>query len=688
MKSHRWFPILLAVIMSTASCGGEQKRLEKISFPVAEATMTIGEEYRLVPTFEPFIEGALHPLEWTSSAPTIASVDEDGLVKALQKGNATIVATSKENKDIFASCSFTINEPIDDSDDARVTFSSSKMTAHLYSEETTEDVDVYYREDKLKLIPHILVDDYYSLLLGETLEVKRTAIGRYELIAATGEKALLNTIANTLSCDDLENFVNTTIYRQSDVANTYFDGSPFVRVKETTVDKKATPYTIDFQKYGIDIIGQGDNVYFPLVTASNLFSGPTMITSFFTRSDIYFVDPSDKYYDTYNVISRVEYNRDINQYFPGGKREEDQAKFSYGELCFYLDTFYGLPGREYLHEEYAANRDLDKVLQEKSDLTRKAREYLLSTDQAEYLAGMMILNDLLFDAGHTVIASGTMQVCSLDKELRSKVNTKLEEASFASGEIAAKRSYDSSYLNGIFAQATADDISNNSAKLSGDTVLYTFNAFDFDMEEWKAYYRGETQMPRDALGNFKRTLSQALETDGVKNIVLDITRNGGGYADLVFTFMGLMGKEGYIHYQDMVNGNTVTTKYDLDLNLDGKFDAFDKLSYPFRFGVLCSRLSFSCGNMLPAQAKDQGIMLLGDTSGGGACAVLDSCSTEGLYVRISSPVHMMREDGSNVDFGIAPDKNLLDQSPLGYDFTSFYSLDTISKAMNEFYAEA
>ncbi|QXE17564.1 Ig-like domain-containing protein [Clostridium sp. 001] len=51
-------------------------------------------------------------IDWSSSDPTVASVDENGKVTALKKGTAVITAVSEDNRDAKAQCTITIKENV------------------------------------------------------------------------------------------------------------------------------------------------------------------------------------------------------------------------------------------------------------------------------------------------------------------------------------------------------------------------------------------------------------------------------------------------------------------------------------------------------------------------------------------------------------------------------------------------
>ena len=122
--------------------------------------------------------------------------------------------------------------------------------------------------------------------------------------------------------------------------------------------------------------------------------------------------------------------------------------------------------------------------------------------------------------------------------------------------------------------------------------------------------------------------------------------------------------------------------YDVDRNLDGKFDEKDKdVKINLNVGVLTSNYSFSCANMFPAMMKDYGVALIGQQSGGGSCCVLFNPSAEGFGYRYST--HRARLNnlkGENIDEGIMPDYNL-------ENLDDFFDIAKVGKLIEQFYAK-
>ena len=573
-----------------------------------------------------------------------------------------------------------------------IKFKEKPMKAYLHSPTLTKKVNAYFREDGLKNIPYIKLSDFYLCHIGKALSDLKYNQGVVTATSSAGGVAVFDTLNDTLYSQDIEHFINTTIYRQDGIGNVYYDGSPFLRYKSMTTDKAPAPKRIDFQvDYGINLFAYEGDLLLPITLAANLFQGPTMLSCFYNQDNLYFVDANDLTYETSTVIQNPEFVSGLDSFFKDGKRSQEQADYSYGELCFFIDNYYGRPGRETLHDALNRFGNLDAALGAQDEITQKAREWLQSTDQVEYYAGVTILNDYLSDTGHTYVYYGAMLYMGQHPELQEACDAKLASIGYTFRQNAAKREaisnpkYDASFVEA----RTARGISDRGTLIEGDTLMYTFDSFVFDHAGWKDYYEGKKDdYPSDPIGDFKRIQEQYKDGQTIKNIVIDLSRNGGGSGDVVFMLMAMMGKGAYLNYYDGLNQNYVHVDYQADLNFDGVFDEKDKaVTYPYHYAILASANSFSCGNLLPAQAKESGLMLLGDQTGGGACAVIDGVLAEGYYARLGCYVKLSTLAHEEVDFGIAPNVTLLKRSGEDFDLSQFFDLNVIRGQMNEFYKD-
>ena len=146
----------------------------------------------------------------------------------------------------------------------------------------------------------------------------------------------------------------------------------------------------------------------------------------------------------------------------------------------------------------------------------------------------------------------------------------------------------------------------------------------------------------------------------VKDIVIDLTNNGGG---MIMTMPWIMA---YISDDPMyvVNDDTKDVvkefHYKVDLNNDGKYgDVGDTFKGKYNFYILTSECSFSCGNALPSLAKQAGAKIIGKRSGGGSSSVATYSDACGSIYNLSSIYEMQRYEGDkwiNNDDGVPLDK--------------------------------
>ncbi|MDO5456039.1 MAG: S41 family peptidase, partial [Eubacteriales bacterium] len=264
-----------------------------------------------------------------------------------------------------------------------------------------------------------------------------------------------------------------------------------------------------------------------------------------------------------------------------------------------------------------------------------------------------------------------------------------------------------------------DSISEKLTK--GDTAVCVFNTFDpGDLDAFKGYLSGEEDEmpPGDPMTIFLEALSRAKADPEVKNFVVDISGNMGGSVDLVHALTAILSGENEteIVCQNTLDGQFYTEFYEIDTNMDGKFDEADKeVTCDLRIAVLTSRISFSCGNLFPAMMKDKGVLIMGEQSGGGACAIQCMATADGICYQISSHrMHMLDGSGGQVDFGVPVDVDLIGKNPDGSDrmvsvqidgilstddgrissdeievkipdYSEFYDLERLSGEINAFY---
>ena len=91
---------------------GRQYHVEEVQLNKTSLTLDKGAEETLAYTIKP-VNADIQDVEWTSSNPNVAKVDENGKVTAVSRGEADIKATSKDGKKV-AICKVTVNAPMQD----------------------------------------------------------------------------------------------------------------------------------------------------------------------------------------------------------------------------------------------------------------------------------------------------------------------------------------------------------------------------------------------------------------------------------------------------------------------------------------------------------------------------------------------------------------------------------------------
>lgn len=535
---------------------------------------------------------------------------------------------------------------------------------------TDETLPLRYYDDHPN-VPCLGLSEYPALFLGLPLDVENRGDGIYAFTAQSGAQAVVDVNAGTLSCADFPAFTNLMGAVVPGMDNQYLDAVSFAR-PDGLAYADPDPVTLNLSAYHIPLHGEAGDVYLPLATLSDIFTNLAYLYVSFNGERVYMncdnrMDPAWQRDPAYadSIYSRAD-------------RPADLAAFAYDELCFAIDTFYGFPGREPIHDDLLA-LGLDQALLTHSDRSRRCRALLKSEKLGEYALGSELLSELLDDGGHTGMDFAMLYTddeafpdFSVDYYMAAESSPPTYSTYFRLREQTAREKR--------LWQKRREAWGTDHYAEQGDTAVIWFDSFMFDFDGWEAFYAHEGPMPEgDMLRHVIDGLNRAVQNPDIKNVVLDITCNTGGSADMVVALLSLMADVSDFDAENRLTGRVATHKYRVDRNFDGVFDASDAdVHYDFNFGVLTSSLSFSCGNLLPARMRDLGMAVLGEASGGGACAVSMHSTPEGIPYQLSCGLARLTDRfGQSIDAGVTPDVALPDGQ--------FYDLSVLSDAMNAFY---
>ncbi len=575
-------------------------------------------------------------------------------------------------------------------------FAEEEKTVPVYRDRPESDESAVIR--MYGDIPYMKIDDFYNNLYftgaeaypqqASPMTVTRNG-NSYETTAYNGTKGVFNVEAGTFTCENLDAYANPPYYALL-LASERDSSAPFVRISHTEYSGALTAKTMDFSKYGIKLEGDGDELWVPLAVLQCLFSSPYAYNAYFNGKGIYMQDGME------TLQPESARNLDSEYYdFMKNARSEEKARFDYSVLCFYVDNCFGYPERSRLSESIA-EVGLDKTLDQTIDGIHLSaiKESLLSTDMEEYVFGIFALMTAIDDGGHTTFVDMPMlteerKVAWAKKKAElglvpSKKNA-LADASFNSitkvYQQAAKDNFD--YVEGI----TYDNGEWANYFEKGDTALYLFTHFYCNRLSWAQYEDGQlSETPQDTMGTFMKCLEKAKSNPNIKKFVIFLAMNNGGESGIATTIAKIISGQAYRHQYDAYTGQDEIIWYDVDLNFDGVFDEKDnEVSYPFKFAVIAGANTYSAANYLTSMAKDNGVCVLGEQSGGGACSPQPTPESEGTMFNLSARYKLVDRNNEHVDFGIVPDVVLTVEKDGETDYGRFLDFEEISRLIDAFY---
>lgn len=556
---------------------------------------------------------------------------------------------------------------------------------------TDETATLRFYEDQPN-VPYMGISAYYTMMVPDAkMTVENHGDGTYALANETGS-AVADVNAETLSSDNISNFTNLMVQMQEGMPNVYLDGAPYLRFQEVSPQPEKNKVTFAFADYGIDLRGDEADVYFPLATLSDMFADMAYHYSSYNGVNVYinsdnFMPAADKrdehYYDSIAV----------------SQRPADAALFTYHELCFAIDHFYGCPGIGYLDRKADLQTvGLDRALENLGEVGTFTRELLCSTDMADYLTGLYRIGMLMGDdAGHTNIVP---EVAFEDQnpalveevEARNDVSRKgmtyfgdmmeledFEQDSGAGEDVEAMEEY----RNKLYGE-------DNTYYAVGDTAVCVLNSFNWiDFEGWKAYYAGGELPGRDTFAIVVDAMNRAQSDPAIRHFVLDLTENGGGSSDALMAIMSLWLNRSELTTQNALGGQMLTTTYEVDRDINGIIEAADAdVHYDLDYAVLTSRNSFSCANYCAKVMKENGIPIFGHRTAGGSCCILKFSSADGFLFSMSFALQRLVDPEGNVVEGVEPDFVL---SPIAedgtVDYSEMYDFEKIGDMMEAWYGD-
>ena len=407
-------------------------------------------------------------------------------------------------------------------------------------------------------VAYIAVADFHKVMTaGEEMKVSRQG-DLYQLATRNGT-ATVDVKADYLNSTTYAGFVDLMWMTDPSLApNTMYDGSKyikFVKMENVSTFKPATGVHLDFSKYSIDLHDDGSNVYFPFATLADIYSDCNFHNAS-CHDDLVVVSTK---LDTYSIntiapeFAAKPYQRETVT--------ADMAKFRYQELCFVFDNLFGYPGRTIMEQNGMTEKGFDATLESVPN-GRMVKRLLQSANNMDFAWGRMAMQYLINDGGHTDFWAMT----GLPENIEGDYVERLMAAAgnypeaYAMYQQWVNINYERSKLERELEtkrkQAYGDVLYKaNNDKTTGVIILNSF--MDMDEAAWNKYYASQkndadwhelmNSYKKDILVGLLYGLQQA-KTDGVKNLVIDITINGGGSCDLVGASVAMLRKNRTVQF--------------------------------------------------------------------------------------------------------------------------------------------
>lgn len=547
---------------------------------------------------------------------------------------------------------------------------TNTMTSDVYSliggKQTNNKTISYEVVEGKELLPYFSMKSYLSLYDkylkdGYHISVEESASESDVYVTNPDNQYLFIAGINVGSQSVVANgdfsdaFINSKDYSKSSLyvgnVTTYEVASKPVSVK-----------TLYYKNMGFSTIRKGGVNYFPLSLLECVFSSSCGVHLFFNYERfVQYMDYEELTGTTYQVNGEVttafkemkNYIKSNMPSMPLYLREDRRASFLYT-----LENQYGL--------KYTRNiSSMRNYLESQSFFTDFLSDDVYKRNEAYYKTFALL------DDGHTSIRD-MADFPWLAGEY-NQYGTKMMRIISVRQQLSTHRTL----APGDVYYSTDEKL----AFLTFDSFSFAQDAYQEDGKTLKTDLSDYHSVNYDTFFYVAAKLEEIKNKGGVEDVVVDISTNGGGTVGIMTKLVTLLAKhntsDAYLKTDvtDMVQ--KMTTK--VDTNGDGVYNDADVYgNCGFKFHILTSEFSFSCGNAYPFYLKKNGIAsIIGVKSGGGECAVSESYLPSGEHFYHSGNLHI----GWCVDGRFEGDEAGVEVDT-AIEYEDFYNLNKLQTLIN------
>ena len=509
-------------------------------------------------------------------------------------------------------------------------------------------------------VPYVSLEEYLNLLFVDTYSpaLDYSLDGDVLVVTRNGVSLRVDPGQQTVSVDEMSAFLGP--HAAGALADGIVEKPEFLALRPSEKNKStqtpATGYEVRLGDYGVEMLRAEDDILIPFGVAQSVFAAPAMRAFYAYNGDDYYdiVNPVQSIYGTTSNTDAP--NPYANMWYSGSfasrsELSEAYAKYNYAVMCILLDLTYG-------HKTEKGITDFNSYLEE-NDL----KDPLLTPDPKDDVDALGKLFTVLFDSGHDaeilspsiIDSEGAIEKAEMMHDVLQKfgyeslaeLNKDLSPLLYALMKLVPRDTLMEALSQGTeenpavgpnLAKMFTDMIrmqllkpatfgSGSKVNIVGDTCIIYFEGFEQDLTRSESFY---TKLPTkndidtSSFALFYYAFEQIKANGNVKNVVIDLSNNGGGSAAALVSTLGFLSRDGevQISYKDLLNQNYRVENYHVDTNLDGRFDDKDGYGGQYKFYVLTSGSSYSCANAFPYFAQQQKLAkIIGEKPGGGDCVL-------------------------------------------------------------------
>lgn len=425
-------------------------------------------------------------------------------------------------------------------------------------------------------------------------------------------------------------------------------------------------YKMGSYSYGYTTFSYNNKVYFPLSLLENIFT---------TYTGIYHLYNYNRFiqYTDYEEMDKVSYR--VNEVTTSAFKEmKTYISYNFASMPLYLredrlnafvyimENQYGLKETWKVKSMYDyLNTDglLDKFLSEKDEERTEAYAKVFALLNDPHTSIRDSINVPWKKGNYNSSGEKITQMVALRSELSAQRDTKVKpgEVYFSTDEKLAYFSFDG--------------------------FTFAMNAYQDDGVTLKSDLSFYDSPNYDTFFYFLRMFEEIKFRDTVKDVVIDVSCNGGGTVGILMKLLALLSKDnkGVMHLKECSLDVVQAQLCSVDSNNDGVYDTEDVYGDDFNFYILTSPYSFSCGNAFPFYAKQcEFAKIIGVKSGGGECAVYEAHLPSGERFYHSSNLHIGWYDELTKNFeGDEPGVEV----DIPIEYHDFYNLDAIQSIISK-----